>query len=457
MRSNLVLAAAAAMSALATGSAFLSPLVPGRRTGTTYSQQRIGACAQDATYRLTVAGRSGRGRCTLGAMAMAEDDSVGGGEMPTRLVGGGEMPTRPVMLKKKKQIPMHVQDMLRQTSTRENPIEDLMRLDDFKGLGGGDMAASKTMNEELYVKGLPFDLDTDAVRKLFLQAGHRPKSVRVLKDRKDNTRSLGFGFVSFKTAKDADAAMKTLHGMALKSGAKGESTTKLSISKASAKGKERKMASRTKKTDFQHEVDIRKMQLSFDSKNKAVTSLDRMPRAYRVMADKNAKVLLLLPLLLLLLLLLLLRCRGPPALLLVLLCQCALLTRADIRCCCFVQTKRELSEELAKGAELDEDATADIGDNRAQAALDMFLKEVCRLYVLCLCLCLCLCLYLCLCLSVSMSMSVSVCLCMSSVFCPCLCLCPRLFLCPCLCLCLCLCLCFRLCTGVCVCDNREEF
>jgi len=251
---------------------------------------------------------------------------VGGGEMPTRPVGGGEMPTRPVKLKK--QMPMHVQDVLRQTSTRENPVDDLMRLDDFKGLGEGDMAASKTISNELYVKGLPFDLGTDDVRKLFLKAGHRPKSVRVLKDRKDNTRSLGFGFVGFKTEKDADAAMKAMQATALKSGHKGESTTKLSISKASAKGKERQMASRTKKTDFQHQVDIRKMQLSFDTRNKAVTSLDRMPRAYRVLADKNAK------------------------------------------------TKRELSEELAKGAEPeDEDTSASIGDGRAQAALDMFLKE----------------------------------------------------------------------------------
>lgn len=283
---NMLLIAAALGALASPGSAFV-PLAPIHGT----SRARPLCAAQGASFRLQAAGtqhlvRSG-GRVALGGAVMAEDD-VGGGEMPTRPVGGGEMPTRPVKLKK--QMPMHVQDVLRQTSTRENPVDDLMRLDDFKGLGEGDMAASKTISNELYVKGLPFDLGTDDVRKLFLKAGHRPKSVRVLKDRKDNTRSLGFGFVGFKTEKDADAAMKAMQATALKSGHKGESTTKLSISKASAKGKERQMASRTKKTDFQHQVDIRKMQLSFDTRNKAVTSLDRMPRAYRVLADKNAKV-----------------------------------------------------------------------------------------------------------------------------------------------------------------------
>ena len=39
------------------------------------------------------------------------------------------------------------------------------------------------------------------------------------------------------------------------------------------------------------QVKIRKMQLTFDPKNnKPVTSLERMPRAYRALADRNAKV-----------------------------------------------------------------------------------------------------------------------------------------------------------------------
>ena len=39
------------------------------------------------------------------------------------------------------------------------------------------------------------------------------------------------------------------------------------------------------------QVKIRKMQLTYDpEKNKVVTTMDRMPRAYRAMADRNAKV-----------------------------------------------------------------------------------------------------------------------------------------------------------------------
>ena len=100
--------------------------------------------------------------------------------------------------------------------------------------------------------------------------------------------------------------------------------TMLSISKASTKGKARQLSSKPKKAEFQHQLNIRKMQLSFDAKkNKRVTSLDQMPRAYRVMADKNAK------------------------------------------------TKRELTEELAAASAL----PPDLNNNQAQAALDRFLQE----------------------------------------------------------------------------------
>jgi len=230
-------------------------------------------------------------------------------------------------------MPLHVQEVLRGESTRDDPINDPMRLADFKGLQGYDEAETKTINNELYVKGLPFDLDHEGVRQLFSKAGHRPKSVRILKDRKDKTRSLGFGFVRFKTEQDADAAMRALNGKQLTSDADKGAETKLVISKASAKGKARPMGSKAKKTDFDTQVKIRKMQLTFDPKNnKPVTSLERMPRAYRALADRNAK------------------------------------------------TKNQLSQELAKkAADMEEDEEGEEGslipDDRAQAALDSFLKE----------------------------------------------------------------------------------
>ena len=264
-----VLLAAAAMGSLSLSSAFVPHVWHGVHRGSgaggvsVLAHRRVQAC------------RSGRMFLAIASL-VAVDEEVGGGEMPKR--------------KLKKEMPAHVKSVLREVSTREDAAMDPMTLDDFKGLGNGDVAASKTIGNELYVKGLPFDLDHIGVRKLFLEAGYSPKSVRVLKDRNDKTRSIGWGFVLFKTEKDANAAMKAMQGKEIKTEA---ATTILSISKASSKGKERQMSSRTKRTDFQHQVDIRKMQLTFDTtKTKPVTSLERMPRAYRVMADKNAKVCL---------------------------------------------------------------------------------------------------------------------------------------------------------------------
>jgi hypothetical protein len=136
---------------------------------------------------------------------------------------GDEMPRRRPL---KKEVPAHVQEVLRGTSTRVDPVNDPMRLSDFKGLEGS--AETRTINNELYVKGLPFDLDHNGVRELFSKAGHRPKSVRVLKDRKDKTRSLGWGFVRFKTEIDADAAMKAMNGKEI-DGAEKSDTSKIEL------------------------------------------------------------------------------------------------------------------------------------------------------------------------------------------------------------------------------------
>jgi hypothetical protein len=310
--------AVAAMSALSMGTAYV-PHAPGfggalgqHRAVEAYSGTCVRRGARDWLLAAGAVNWHGRPVHVLRMTSDGEDDD------------GGQMVRRPAQQRPKKEMPTHVQDVLREVSTREDPVSDPMRLNDFKGLSDRDKAASKTINNELYVKGLPFDLDHEGVRKLFVKAGHKPKSVRILKDRKDKERSLGFGFVRFKTESDADAAMAAMQGTELCAGEGDEKRgTKLSISKANMKGKGRQMASRSKKTEFQHQVDIRKMQLSFDPKRtKRVTSLNDMPRSYRVLADKNAK------------------------------------------------TKRQLTQELAKDAE-----PTPLNDDRAQAALDQFLQE----------------------------------------------------------------------------------
>ena len=318
------LVAAAAGGALSISAAF-SPHTPGVDVRPLSAGAARPACALLAPGMRTACGArrdvvalAGHfGRCTRVRMADSDLPAVPLDD------DGGTMPRRAPRLRK--EVPTHVQDVLREASTRADPLEDPMRLADFKGLDDGHKADSKTINNELYVKGLPFDFDHEGVRQLFARAGHKPKSVRILTDRKDKTRSLGFGFVRFKTEQDALAALQAMNGKTITSGEGVEKKeTMLSISKASAKGKARQLSSKPKKAEFQHQLNIRKMQLSFDAKkNKRVTSLDQMPRAYRVMADKNAK------------------------------------------------TKRELTEELAAASAL----PPDLNNNQAQAALDRFLQE----------------------------------------------------------------------------------
>ena len=226
---------AAAAGALSLSAAYAPLAAAPQRGGARLGLARAGASPRRG------APQPGGGRCVLvlGSLASALDGAEVGDEMPRR---------PPPRLKK--EMPLHVQEVLRGESTRDDPINDPMRLADFKGLQGYDEAETKTINNELYVKGLPFDLDHEGVRQLFSKAGHRPKSVRILKDRKDKTRSLGFGFVRFKTEQDADAAMRALNGKQLTSDADKGAETKLVISKASAKGKARPMGSKAKKTDF---------------------------------------------------------------------------------------------------------------------------------------------------------------------------------------------------------------
>ena len=171
-----VLQLAAAIGALALGAAYV-PHATGPQRGT-----RLGLAGSGAPRAQRCAQQRGAGRCVLGARVLALDGAEATGP-------GDEMPRRPPP-RLKKEVPLHVREVLRGVSTREDPINDPLRLADFKGLQGYDKTATKTVNNELYVKGLPFELDHEGVRKLFYKAGHRPKSVRVLKDRTDKANIL---------------------------------------------------------------------------------------------------------------------------------------------------------------------------------------------------------------------------------------------------------------------------
>ncbi|HET6204668.1 MAG TPA: RNA-binding protein [Planctomycetota bacterium] len=67
------------------------------------------------------------------------------------------------------------------------------------------------MSTRLYVGNLPFTVDEDALRALFVEAGHTPTDVAVVKDR-ETGRSRGFGFVTLASAGAAQEAANALNG-----------------------------------------------------------------------------------------------------------------------------------------------------------------------------------------------------------------------------------------------------
>ncbi len=66
------------------------------------------------------------------------------------------------------------------------------------------------MNKKLYVGGLAYAVNDEALRSLFATAG-AVESATVITDF-DSGRSKGFGFVEMATEEDANAAIQKLHG-----------------------------------------------------------------------------------------------------------------------------------------------------------------------------------------------------------------------------------------------------
>ncbi len=62
---------------------------------------------------------------------------------------------------------------------------------------------------KLFVGNLPWSIKTDQLRDLFSQFGEIVEAI-VIEDRRTG-RSKGFGFVTFKTAEAADAAVAEMH------------------------------------------------------------------------------------------------------------------------------------------------------------------------------------------------------------------------------------------------------
>jgi RNA recognition motif-containing protein len=137
-------------------------------------------------------------------VAMSESEAEAGDAVPTR---------------KKKEVPQHVQEILQQDSMAENVLEQLPTLQDFEPVrkvtreDPGSKAPPKIIKTELYVRGIPYEMDNDGLKELFKV--HKPRSSRVMKD-KQGRRPLGFGFVTFYNEFKAAEAMAAMNGFAVR-------------------------------------------------------------------------------------------------------------------------------------------------------------------------------------------------------------------------------------------------
>jgi len=192
---------------------------------------------------------------------------------------------------RKKAVPQHVQDLLKQHSTVDNPLADENRrtVADFKGLGTEKKRNTVLVKTELYVRGLPFSMSGKELRELF--EGFQPKYARVMRHAKYKDRSLGYGFVGFKTEAKAEEAMKAMdgHEVTTPDGGK-EKTMTLRISYAQERGKKRLLSSRTGRREAQMTIEMRKAQMGMrDMRNVAMT-MDEMPRRWKALADQKGEM-----------------------------------------------------------------------------------------------------------------------------------------------------------------------
>ncbi len=136
-------------------------------------------------------------------------------------VGGDAVPTR-----KRKDVPKHVKDLLQKETLVQDVFEKVSTVQDFVGLQGAQ-PEKKVIKNELYVRGIPFDMDEEGLKQLFSK--FKPRYARALKN-EDLTKSLGFGFVRFQTAGLAREAMKAMDGMEIPK--KDGGYTKIAVSPA---------------------------------------------------------------------------------------------------------------------------------------------------------------------------------------------------------------------------------
>ncbi|KAJ1480533.1 hypothetical protein T484DRAFT_1810487 [Baffinella frigidus] len=248
----------------------------------------VGPIGSLGSARLALLGRSGGlpagGRCAQRAgFALQASGAVG---------DDGDAPMTRTM--KSKALPLYVQDVMTHVSST-GAVLDAGKGLTFKGVTSStknsykDTSKHTVLKTELYVRGLPWDLDNDGLKDIFKE--FTPKHARVMKQ-KDTLRPLGFGFVGFPNADLAAKAMAKLDGSTMPGRTHEYSGQeipgpRLGITLANSKTtKTRTLASKEGKFTQAMMIGQRKAELAARDMNKVVTGPEGMPRRWKIINDK---------------------------------------------------------------------------------------------------------------------------------------------------------------------------
>ena len=184
--------------------------------------------------------------------------------------------------RKRKEMPQYVQDILSKESLAENPFNSTQLIEGMmKTSTGSKRRKQNVVSTEIYVRGLPWNMDRKALRVLF--SNYSSIYARISTHPGNSSRSLGYGFVGFKTVSKANAAIRAFNGTEVEH--QGKKTT-IHATFATAKPNRRELASKSSQREFKDMVSARKMQLTARDSGKVVMSADDMPRRWKVMSDK---------------------------------------------------------------------------------------------------------------------------------------------------------------------------
>jgi hypothetical protein len=184
--------------------------------------------------------------------------------------------------RRKKEMPQYVQEILTKESLVENPYNATQLVEGMlKSQTASKRRKQNVVNTEVYIRGLPWTMDRKALRTLF--SNYSSLYARISTLPTNSSRSLGYGFVGFKTVSKANAAIRAFNGTEIQH--EGKKTT-IYVTFAAAKPKGRELASKSSQREFKEMISERKAQLAARDTGKVVMSADDMPRRWKIMSDK---------------------------------------------------------------------------------------------------------------------------------------------------------------------------